>query len=136
MSNGTIIVLDDERSIRALVRRVVEMYEGGPLAVLEAATVGEAQHLYAGAVAEMGQVGIITDYNIAPGQTGLDLLRWLGQQRYTGRAVLMSGNPLPAEAANEALALQFMVRFMFKPFSGRDLTAGLPWLFDKEGQDE
>ena len=110
---GTILLVEDEEPVRAVVR---EMLEGGGFAVLEAGLAGEAVML---AEEHEGGVDLLVTDVVLPGESGGDLAQWMAQ-RWPGIPVLyISGY------ANDDVVCREVLRngaaFLQKPFDETDL---------------
>jgi two-component system cell cycle sensor histidine kinase/response regulator CckA len=107
----TILVVDDNASVRALVRRILEA-EGHR--VLEAASGAEALD-----IAERHGGGIdllLTDVKM-PGMGGVELVEKVVESRPSLRALYISGD----RELEESQELRGGVEFVAKPFSPADL---------------
>ena len=108
----TVLVVDDERSLRLLCRVNLEL-EGHR--VLEAATLAEARAL----VEQEGPDVILLDVHLG-NDDGLDLLDELEAQDYPTRVVLLSGT---SEIGSELRAR--VAGVIGKPFDLQRLTAAV-----------
>lgn len=107
---GTILVVDDETSLRRSCRRVLQQagYEA-----LEADSVPSAKELWKASSAKV--VAVLTDYEM-PGPKGVHLCEWLHDRNPRVALILMS-----ATHAND-LPIPPYVSFLSKPFGLKELT--------------
>ena len=117
-----ILVIDDDASIRALLREVLEM-EGH--AVQDAADGDEGVRLYRKKPADL----IITDV-LMPEKDGVELIMELQEHYPEVRIIAMSGGGRGLDATfNLRMAKDFgALRVLAKPFSPADVVAAVEWV--------
>jgi two-component system cell cycle sensor histidine kinase/response regulator CckA len=109
---GTVLLVEDEESVRSMVRRVLE--EQG-YTVLAASTGGEALQL---ARRHQGPIDLVFTDVVMPGMNGSELVERLRDSRPDIRVILMSGY---AEGAVRG-GLDSSTTYLQKPFSPATLT--------------
>lgn len=108
---GRILVIDDDRSARLLLERVL-VRAGHQVTLVDNADAGLE------AIAAGGFDLLITDKNL-PGKSGLEVLRQAREKQPTMRAILITGFPTP-ETQMHARELG-VVGYMTKPFGVHDI---------------
>jgi PAS domain S-box-containing protein len=112
-SERVVLVIEDQATVRSLVRRILEREGFG---VLEAAESSRAEVLFNEHQAEIALV--VTDVGI-PGERGPELCRRLASKKPELRVVYMSGQVEDAVLGNELHTLH--ARFLAKPFTAAGL---------------
>lgn len=110
-ASGCVLVVDDDESVRALLRRVVRS-EGHAFA--EAASVSEALD-----VLDRRDVDVIVSDIELGEQSGIDLLRAVRRQRLDQRLIFLTGRP-SLESATAAVEYG-AYRYLLKPFVPAEL---------------
>ena len=105
----TILVVEDEASIRALAERVLRRHG---YTVLLAASGEEAQRVCAG---HRGPIHVVVTDVVMPGMSGRAVGEWIGQQRPEAKIIYMSGYTDNAIAHHGVL--EAGTNFLQKPFS-------------------
>ena len=118
----TILVVEDELSVRDLVRRVLE-HQG--YRVLDAGTPEDAEKLFA---AHRPEIALLLTDIVMPGQSGLMLYQSLARKQPTLKVLFMSGYSSGAAARNGAL--QAGAPFIEKPFDAGTLAVLVRDLLD------
>lgn len=109
-----ILVVDDERNVRALARDILEV---AGYRVLEAPDGDEALRLAAG---DRGPIHLLLTDVLMPGMNGRELAERLRARRQGMKVVFMSG--YPADVIGEYGVLATEIPFIAKPFSLTGLT--------------
>lgn len=112
----TLLVVDDEEAMRGLLTRVLR--DAGYLRVLIAGSEHEARRV----LAENDVDLVLTDMQM-PGRSGLDLLRYLRNERPQIAALVITGID-DASIADEALSLG-AYGYIIKPFRRNELLIGV-----------
>jgi DNA-binding NtrC family response regulator len=108
---GRILVIDDDRSARVLLDRLLTR-AGHQVSIVETAEQGLER------LAQSGFDLLITDKNL-PGIDGIEVLRRAREQQPRLRAILITGFPTP-ETREQALELGVFA-FVTKPFGVHDI---------------
>ena len=103
-----VLIVDDEPGIRRTLKAFLKA-DGHDVGLAE--DVREAK----GLVRERGFDVVLTDL-VLPGETGVDLLRWVRRTAPGTQVILMTGYPESESAA--AAARAGAVAYLTKPFSG------------------
>ncbi|HSA01500.1 MAG TPA: ATP-binding protein, partial [Candidatus Paceibacterota bacterium] len=113
--NETLLLVEDERSVRATAGRILQQLG---YRVLEAGSAPEALQIWA---QNQGNVDLlITDVVMPGGLSGLELAEQLLKQRMGLRAILLSG--YSAEIAHWGIPNSEQIKFLAKPLSTRLLA--------------
>src|SRR6266851_1114968 len=113
MTVPTILAIEDETALRALVRLVLT---GAGYTVLEAGGAAEALSLAAG---HAGPIHLVITDVAMPGLRGPEIAARLAELRPEARILFMSGGP--GEAAGRRGALPAGARLLQKPFTAAEL---------------
>lgn len=108
LHGDTILIVDDDESIRNLMSRIVKMLNGVPVAV---GSIAQAQ----AAVASNAFACALIDKNLGQDQNGLDLVRWLRVRQPDCASVIVTAFA-NVESAIEALQLG-AADYLLKPFA-------------------
>jgi CheY-like chemotaxis protein len=115
---GTVLIAEDELSVREPVRRVLERFG---YRVIEAADGGAALDLAESLAAEHGEsIDLLLTDVVMPGMSGRELARRLRQSQPAVRVLFMSGYSSEAVATHGMLAPD--AAFLQKPFSVTELV--------------
>ena len=112
---ATVLVVEDERAVRAVSRRILERMG---CHVLEAASPREALRI---AGAHPGHIDLLLTDVVMPEMTGAQLATEIGRLRPGVRLLFISGYPAPL--TSERGTLPESVAFLAKPFSPRELAS-------------
>ena len=118
----TILVVDDEASVRSLTTRMLE--EHG-YSVVEAHDGSEAWTLLESMA---GRIDVVVSDVVMPRLDGLELARCMGIMPHPPPILLMSGYGLSA--------LELERPLLAKPFRGHELLAAVHRLLEAPGQDD
>jgi DNA-binding NtrC family response regulator len=120
----TLVLIDDDETVRAVMRRVLEREGYG---VIEANDGDEALELVA---SYDGPIDLVITDAVMPGLTGRALLERLAAGRSPFKVLLVSGYPDYAVARAEVQELG--VQFLEKPFEIADFVRTVRALLDDE----
>lgn len=122
----TILLVEDDATVRALVRR---MLEGYGFAILEAAE-GEAA-LELSEAEDPDSLSVLLTDTIIPGPGGAELAERIRDRHPALRTVIMSGYTEPLTNGGQALGQR--TEFLAKPFTSDDLHETLATLLAEPG---
>ena len=111
----TILLVDDEQSVRAIVMRILRRAKYN---VIAAENGEEALKL---AAAHVGKIDLVVTDMFMPGMRGPEVVAALAKLRSGLRALFMSGYADQDAGA----AVPPGANFLHKPFSGQDLTGAI-----------
>lgn len=114
---GTVLLVDDERSVRALTQRL--LLRGG-YQVLVASSPEEALQVFA---SDPESIDLLLTDVLMPGMSGLELAERVRELKPGLRILYMSGNPGGVIDPDETLAPG--MTFLAKPFQAQTLTAAV-----------
>ena len=112
MGKETILVVDDERAVRASLRRILTRAN---LSVLEAASGEEACSMF-----ENNEISVAIVDQMMPGMKGTELLKWMKNNRPLAVRVMFTANP-SCRVAQEAINKGEVFRFLGKPWGDTEL---------------
>ncbi|MEW5847577.1 MAG: PAS domain S-box protein [Myxococcota bacterium] len=122
-AQGTILVVDDEEGVRALVASVLQR---SGLTVLQARHGAEALELYA---RERGRISAAVVDLTMPGMGGLEVLRGLLELDPKARVILMSG--YTEDHITDEVGRRGHAAFLRKPFRPEELREALRRVLDR-----
>ncbi len=117
----TVLIVDDEESVRNALRRLVE---GEGHSVLEASEAAEALEIL-----RAQPVHLIMSDNMMPGMSGVDLLKLVRVRHPHVLRIILTGDPdpeIPVRSINESE----VYRFVRKPWNSWDLRTILHFAFE------
>jgi DNA-binding NtrC family response regulator len=120
----TVLLIDDDERLRALLRRVLEHYG---YSVFEANDGDEAIELLAG---YEGPIDLVITDVVMPGLTGRALVERLAAGRSPFKVLVISGYPQSDAVQHDVLALR--MEFLAKPFEIADFVRFVRDLLDDE----
>jgi DNA-binding NtrC family response regulator len=117
----TVLIVDDEESVRNALRRLVE---GEGHSVLEASEAAEALEIL-----RSQPVHLVISDNMMPGMSGVDLLKLVRVRHPHVLRIILTGDPdpeIPVRSINESE----VYRFVRKPWNSWDLRTVLHFAFE------
>jgi two-component system, cell cycle sensor histidine kinase and response regulator CckA len=120
LGNQTVLVVDDDRPVRALMRAI--LVQNG-FDALEAKSGSEALQIAANERVDL----VLTDV-VMPGMSGLELISHLKERGLEKRWLLVSG--YPGEAFTNAHGLNERLPLLRKPFTAEQLLRTIHEIFD------
>lgn len=120
----TILVVEDERGVRELVRRILR---GGGYDVVTAANVTEAVAVLDGTA----RVDLVLSDIVMPGGLGTELIRHVERRTRAVRLIFMSGYPKLVTGGEEPGCFPDGYPYLLKPFDAKTLLGTVRTLLEE-----